>query len=116
MAKSTITIKHLGLISTGKFMSIFCFILSMLMLLVYGVIFGVIMLIIMVLGLSLGGKDSLLGMVMTGGFSLVWFVLMAVVFVVVYTIMGFIMGILTAFAYNIVAKLSGGLSFDAEMS
>jgi len=116
MAKSTVKIKHLGIISTGKFAAIFCFIFSILMLIVWGVIFGCLMLFTMILGIGFGGSDALIGMLMAGGFSVVSFLVMAVVLVLFYTIFGFIAGMLGAFAFNMVVKLSGGLSFDAEIN
>jgi hypothetical protein len=114
MAKQTIKVKHLGLISTGKFASIFAFIFSSLMLLVTGVMFGAMTLLMMVIG-GLSGSEAFLGTLMGGGVSLVMFLFMAVAFVIVYTLFGFIGGVVGAFAFNMVVKLSGGLSFDAEI-
>jgi hypothetical protein len=116
MAKSTIKVKHLGLISTGKFAAIFAFIFSTLMLIVWGVIFGGILLLTTILGVALGGAKALLGSVISGGFGIVTFLIMAVIFVIMYTIFGFIAGFIGAFAFNAVVKLSGGLSFDAEIT
>ncbi|MFH1054507.1 MAG: hypothetical protein V1744_00265 [Candidatus Altiarchaeota archaeon] len=115
MGKSTVKIKHLGLVSTGKFLSVFCLIFSILMLGVWALVFGMFMLFSLVLGLGLGGRDALFGMVLASGFSLVTFLLMAVAFVVIYTVMGFVMGVIMAFVFNLVVKISGGLSLDAEI-
>jgi len=115
MAKSVVKVKHLGLISTGKFIAVFCFIYMLVVLGIMAVVFGVFMLLSMLLGLGVGGKDALLGLVMAGGFSLATFAFMAVVMIILYPIIGFVAGVILAFVFNTVAKLSGGLSFDAEI-
>jgi hypothetical protein len=115
MAKQTIKVKHLGIVSTGKFASIFAFIFSSLMLIVWGAIFGGLMLFSMLLGSAFGGLKALFGMLMGAGVGFVGFIVAAVAFVLVYTLFGFIAGMIGAFAFNTVVKLSGGLSFDAEI-
>jgi hypothetical protein len=116
MAKSTVKIKHLGVWSTAKFASIFCFLFSIMFLLVWGAIVGIMLLLSTVLGALMGGTNALIGTLLASGFGLVTFLLMAVAFVIIYTIMGFIVGAIGAFVFNIVAKFSGGLSFDAEIA
>jgi hypothetical protein len=116
MAKSTVKIKHLGIWSTAKFAGAFSFILSILMLLVSGLIFGVFLLFSMLIGSAVGGVKGLLGSLFTGSVGAGMFLVGAVAFVVVYTILGFIMGAIMSIAFNMVVKVSGGLSFDAEIA
>jgi len=115
MAKSTVNIKHLGLVSTGKFLAVFWFIFSLVILAIFAVVFGFITLLSTLLGLGLGGNDALGGIIVMAGLNLVSFLVMAVVMIIVYPIMGFIFGVIGAFVFNLVVKVSGGLAFDAEI-
>ena len=36
--------------------------------------------------------------------------------IVAFSVVGFLMGVISAFVFNLVVKLSGGLSFDAELT
>ncbi|MBD3388576.1 MAG: hypothetical protein GF416_05860 [Candidatus Altiarchaeales archaeon] len=115
MAKSTIKIKHLGLMSTGKFAAVFSLIYS-LVLIAIGVVMGVVYFLLSVLlGLGSGSFDVLAATLMVGGVGLVGFLISAVVGVVSSTIIGFFMGVIVAFVFNVVVKLSGGLAVDAEI-
>ena len=115
MAKSTVKIKHLGLFSTGKFAAVFSFIFSLLLLAVGVVVFILYAVLSLLIGVISGSYEMLASALMITGVSLVTFAVAAVVGVVAYTILGFIVGLLTALAFNIVVKLSGGLSFDADI-
>ena len=116
VTKSTVKIKHLGIWSTSKFIGTFCFIFSILMLLVWGSIFAVIMGFSLLLGLGFGGSDALVTTLLGAGFGIATFLFSAVAFVIVYTIVGFIVGAIMSIAFNLVVKMSGGLSYDAEIS
>jgi hypothetical protein len=115
MAKSTVKIKHLGLVSTGKFLAVFWFIFSLVILAIFAVVFGLITLFSTILGLGFGGSDALGGVIVMAGLNIVSFLVMAVVLIIVYPIMGFIVGVIGAFVFNLVVKVSGGLAFDAEI-
>jgi hypothetical protein len=115
MAKSTVKIKHLGIWSTAKFAAVFCFLFSTLFLLLWGAMFGVMVLLMTAIG-AMGGKDSLIASIIGGGLSFGMFLVAAVGFVILYTIVGFTAGIIGAFVFNLVAKFSGGLSYDAEIN
>lgn len=115
MAKQTVKVKHLGLVSTGKFFAVFWFIFSLILTVIFGIMFGAMALLSTVIGLGFGGSDALLPTLMMAGMNIITFVIMAVVLLVVYPIMGFLIGFVGAFAFNTVVKLSGGLSFDAEI-
>jgi len=116
MAKSVVKIKHLGLMSTGKFFAVFWFIFSLILTVVFGIMFGGMALLMTVIGIGFGGSRALLPTLMMAGMNLVTFVIMAVILLVVYPIMGFIIGVVGAFAFNVVVKVSGGLAFDAEIA
>jgi len=114
MAKSTVRIKHLGIMSTGKFMAVYAFLLSLVEIAV-GV---VVLLFYMLLGLlfGLGGDRDMLGplLLMFGG-GLITFAVWAVFAVVLMTVSGFIVGAIGAFVFDVGVKLSGGLVLDAEI-
>ncbi|MFH0862943.1 MAG: hypothetical protein V1875_07945 [Candidatus Altiarchaeota archaeon] len=116
MAKQTVKVKHLGLVSTGKFFAVFWFIFSLILTVIFGVFFGFFALLSTVLGLGFGGSDAILPTIMMLVMNVGFFLVMAVILLVVYPIMGCIIGFVGAFAFNMVVKLSGGLSFDAEIA
>jgi len=115
MPKSVVKIKHLGLFSTGKFMAVFSLIISLVILGIGAAMFILYLVFALLAGLLSGSYDVLAGALMVGGVSLVTFIVSAVVGVVAYTLVGFISGVIVAFAFNMVVKLSGGLSYDAEI-
>jgi hypothetical protein len=115
MAKQTVVIKHLGLISTGKFFAAFTFIFGLLMTVISGILFAIISLFSVAFGLGMGDGGALMSSIVFAGMNLVTFAIMAVVMLIAYPIFGFIVGAAMALALNIVVKLSGGLSFNADI-
>lgn len=116
MVKQKVTIKHLGLTSTGKFAAAFSFIISLLYMVVGAVLSLFLALVSVVFGIALGDFNALVATLITGAGGLLMFLVGAAFFVVVFTISGFVSGVLGALAYNIVSKVSGGLSFDAQLN
>lgn len=116
MAKETIKIKHLGLFSTGKFLAVFNFILSLVLLGIGVLASGVFFLFSLLLGLGSGDFGTLAAAITGGALGLFGTLIMAVVAIIFQTIMGFFAGVIIAFCFNVVVKLSGGLSFDADIS
>ncbi len=115
MSQSTVKIKHLGLFSTGKFMAVFTLILNLVLLGVGAATFIVYIVFALLAGLLSGSYDVLAGSLVVGGVSLVTFLVSAAVGLIASVIVGFFAGMIVAFAFNVVVKLSGGLAFDADV-
>ena len=110
-----VKIKHLGMFSTGKFLSVFNFILGF-------VLFGLTILATIVfalfsvlLGLGSGDYNVLAAALAGGVFGVLSTIAMAFVTIILYMIVGFFVGCIVAFVFNMVVKISGGLTFDAEV-
>jgi hypothetical protein len=115
MAKSTIKVKHLGIMSTGRFMAVYTFLLSLVQI-ALGVVMMVFYLIVgLIFGLGSGDSNALGAVLLLFGGSLIGFIITAVLAVVGMTVLGFLIGAIGAFVFNIGVKLSGGLRLDAEI-
>ncbi len=116
MSKQTVKIKHLGMFSTGKFMAVFNFILTLVVMGI-GIVFGILFALVSVLvGIFSGDFNTLLVAITSAVGIVLTYLVTGLIVIVGYTIMGFIVGAIVAFCFNIVVKLSGGLSFDAEIA
>lgn len=96
-----ITIKRVGVLSSGKITAAFCGILGI----IFVSIFAAISLTLTILDVVLSDGDWT-GILVGGGFGLLMIVL--------YAVMGFISGCLYALIYNLAAKYLGGIEVEAE--
>ena len=63
-----------------------------------------------------GDFGTLMAALISSVAMLFGYALMGVATIVAYTLVGLVLGMIVAFCFNLVVKLSGGLSFDAEIS
>jgi hypothetical protein len=93
-------LKTLDILSTGKIIGI----LYAAMMLLF-VPFALIFMVVGIIG-GISGEEEMFGMAVMGAFFLFS--------PVIYGVMGFIMGVIGALVYNLVAKWFGGLVFETS--
>jgi len=97
-----VTLAHIGAVSMGRLLSIWSFVLGMIML----VLWGLFSIVIGIIGLSQGTNIM---QVLIGIFASL---AMGVVGLVVFAIAMFIFGFLSATVYNIILRVGGGIDID----
>ncbi len=94
-----VKIKRIGVLSMGKIYGMLCAIM--------GLIFGAIMTLVSLVGLAISSSS-------TGMFGVLFGVGAIIFLPIVYGVMGFIMGLITALLYNLIASWVGGLEVETE--
>ena len=97
-----VTLAHIGAISMGRLLSVWSFVLGMIML----VLWGLFSIVVGIIGLSQGTNIM---QVLIGIFASL---AMGVVGLVVFAIAMFIFGCLSATVYNIILRVGGGIDID----
>lgn len=104
---SRLRINKMGILSFAKMQGATCFILG----LIIGVIYGVFIIGYSLLGASLVGGDAKLAV---GGGGVVVGIVTMIAVPIIYGIIGFIFGALGAVIYNIFAGFIGGVEIEVE--
>jgi hypothetical protein len=99
-------IRKLGVLSIAKIYAVMMLVMSLLISIPYG-------LFIMVFGVAMMGTGEKAGFAAGGG-SIVFGLLVMIGLPIFYGIMGFIMGAISAFVYNIFAGMVGGVEIEVE--
>jgi len=104
---SRLRINKIGVLSSAKIQGATCFVLG----LIIGVIYGAFIILYSLIGASLVGGDAKMAV---GGGGVVIGVIVMIAFPIFYGIMGFVFGALGAFLYNIFARMIGGIEMEVE--
>ncbi len=99
-------IKKVGVLSYAKITAVLCFIIGLLLGVIYffvAVVFGAML-------MGVGGR----GGAAAGGFSFVYGLIMLIMFPIIYGAVGFISGALGALIYNLLAGMIGGIEIEVE--
>ena len=102
------TIKRFAVFSVAKIYGLLCFILGLIIGVIYGL--GLIIFGAAISALGPGGDEALAGGVST----VVLGVFMMIGFPIIYGTMGFLAGIIGALIYNAAAGMVGGVKFELE--
>jgi hypothetical protein len=104
---SRLRIKKFGIFSFAKMQGATCFVLG----LIIGVIYGVFIIGYSLLGASLIGGDSKMAI---GGGGVIAGIVTMIAVPIIYGIFGFIFGAIAAVIYNVFAGLIGGVEIEVE--
>lgn len=99
-------IRKLGVLSVAKIYAVMMFVMSLLISIPYG-------LFIMIFGVAMMGSGEKAGFAAGGG-SIVIGLLIMIGLPIFYGIMGFVLGTISAFIYNIFAGMVGGVEIEVE--
>jgi hypothetical protein len=99
-------IRKLGVLSIAKIYAVMMLVMSLLISIPYG-------LFIMFFGVAMMGTGEKAGFAAGGG-SIVFGLLIMIGLPIFYGIMGFVMGAISAFIYNIFAGMVGGVEIEVE--
>ncbi|MBD3210264.1 hypothetical protein GF318_02680 [Candidatus Micrarchaeota archaeon] len=101
-----VTLTHIGVISLGRLLAIWSFVIGLIFLLLSGLVLGLATL----LGIFM--SDSPVEMLGGGLIGFVMFIVFGMIVLVLNSILAFIIGAVAAIVYNIILGVGGGIDMD----